>query len=31
MQFYELYEQVARAIKGYDGNLKVGGPAKGPT
>ena len=28
MQFYDLYEQVARAIKGYDGNLKVGGPAK---
>jgi xylan 1,4-beta-xylosidase len=27
-QFYELYEQVARAIKGYENSLKVGGPAK---
>jgi xylan 1,4-beta-xylosidase len=27
-QYYELYEHVARAIKGYDAALKVGGPAK---
>jgi xylan 1,4-beta-xylosidase len=27
-QYYELYEQVARAIKKYDAALKVGGPAK---
>ena len=27
-QYYELYEQVARAIKRYDETLKVGGPAK---
>jgi len=27
-QFFDLYEHVARALKGYDGNLRVGGPAK---
>jgi xylan 1,4-beta-xylosidase len=27
-QYYELYERVARAIKGFDATLKVGGPAK---
>jgi xylan 1,4-beta-xylosidase len=27
-QYYELYERVVRAIKGYDAALKVGGPAK---
>jgi xylan 1,4-beta-xylosidase len=27
-QYYDLYERVARAIKGYDATLKVGGPAK---
>jgi xylan 1,4-beta-xylosidase len=27
-QFYELYKQVARALKEYDPSLRVGGPAK---
>jgi len=27
-QFYTLYEKVARALKGFDAQLKVGGPAK---
>jgi hypothetical protein len=27
-QFYALYEKVARALKGFDPALKVGGPAK---
>jgi hypothetical protein len=27
-QFYALYEKVARALKSFDPNLKVGGPAK---
>jgi hypothetical protein len=27
-QYYDLYEKIARTLKSYDPNLKVGGPAK---